>query len=39
MPVGFTPMDQQPIFATPPDQTLIICYQLPGEIVSDGHLS
>jgi hypothetical protein len=32
-----TPLDQQSIFGTPPDQTSIMCYQLPGEITRDGH--
>lgn len=31
-----TPLDQQSIFATPPDQDSIMCYQLPGSITFDG---
>jgi hypothetical protein len=31
-----TPLDQRSIFATPPDQTSIMCYQLPGSITRDG---
>jgi hypothetical protein len=31
-----TPLDQRTIFATPPDQTSIMCYQLPGSITRDG---
>jgi hypothetical protein len=31
-----TALDQQSIFATPPDQTSIMCYQLPGTITKDG---
>jgi hypothetical protein len=31
-----TPLDQQTILGTPPDQTSIMCYQLPGSITRDG---
>jgi hypothetical protein len=31
-----TPLDDRSIFATPPDQTSIMCYQLPGIITRDG---
>lgn len=31
-----TPLDDASIFATPPDQTSIMCYQLPGTITYDG---
>jgi hypothetical protein len=31
-----TPLDQKSIFGTPPDQTSIMCYQLPGSITRDG---
>ena len=31
-----TPLDERSIFATPPDQDSIMCYQLPGEITRDG---
>jgi len=31
-----TPLDQTSIFGTPPDQTSIMCYQLPGSITRDG---
>ena len=31
-----TPLDERSIFATPADQTSIMCYQLPGSITSDG---
>jgi hypothetical protein len=31
-----TPLDKMSIFATPPDQTSIMCYQLPGTITRDG---
>ena len=31
-----TPLDQMSIFATSPDQTSIMCYQLPGTITRDG---
>jgi hypothetical protein len=31
-----TPLDERSIFSTPPDQDSIMCYQLPGEITSDG---
>ena len=31
-----TPLDDASIFATPPDQTSIMCYQLPGEITKNG---
>jgi hypothetical protein len=31
-----TPLDDRTIMATPPDQTSIMCYQLPGSITRDG---
>lgn len=31
-----TPLDERSIFATPADQTSIMCYQLPGTITTDG---
>lgn len=31
-----TPLNQRTIFGTPPDQTSIMCYQLPGSITRDG---
>lgn len=31
-----TPLDQKSIIGTPPDQTSIMCYQLPGSITVDG---
>ncbi len=31
-----TPLDESSIFGTPPDQTSIMCYQLPGSITFDG---
>jgi hypothetical protein len=31
-----TALDQKSIMATPPDQTSIMCYQLPGSITVDG---
>jgi hypothetical protein len=31
-----TALDQQSVMATPPDQTSIMCYQLPGSITRDG---
>ena len=31
-----TPLDDRSIFATPPDQTSIMCYQLPALITRDG---
>jgi Astacin (Peptidase family M12A) len=31
-----TPLDQASIMGTPPDETSIMCYQLPGEITKDG---
>lgn len=31
-----TPLDQRSIFATRPDETSIMCYQLPGAITKDG---
>jgi hypothetical protein len=31
-----TPLDDVQIMATPPDQTSIMCYQLPGSIMKDG---
>ncbi len=31
-----TPLDQKSIMGTPPDQTSIMCYQLPGLITRDG---
>jgi hypothetical protein len=31
-----TPLDQASIIGTPPDQTSIMCYQLPGLITKDG---
>jgi hypothetical protein len=31
-----TPLDQKSILGTPPDQTSIMCYQLPGSITRDG---
>ena len=30
------PLKEATIFATPPEQTSIMCYQLPGEITKDG---
>ena len=32
-----TPLDQKSIYGTPPDQTSIMCYQLPGSITCDGN--
>jgi hypothetical protein len=31
-----TPLEDRSIMATPPDQTSIMCYQLPGEITRNG---
>jgi hypothetical protein len=31
-----TPLDDRTIFRTPPDQTSIMCYQLPGSITRNG---
>jgi hypothetical protein len=31
-----TPLDERSIYATPPDQTSIMCYQVPGSITRDG---
>jgi hypothetical protein len=31
-----TPLDEKSLMATPPDQTSIMCYQLPGSITYDG---
>lgn len=31
-----TALDDKSIFATPPDETSIMCYQLPGSITNDG---
>jgi len=31
-----TPLDEKSLMATPPDQTSIMCYQLPGSITRDG---
>lgn len=31
-----TPLDERSLMATPPDQTSIMCYQLPGECTLDG---
>jgi hypothetical protein len=31
-----TPLDERSLFATPADQTSIMCYQLPGSITTDG---
>lgn len=31
-----TPLDDATIIRTPPDQTSIMCYQLPGQITKDG---
>ena len=31
-----TPLDQRTIIGTPADQTSIMCYQLPGQITTDG---
>jgi hypothetical protein len=31
-----TPLDEKSIMSTPPDQTSIMCYQLPGSITRDG---
>src|SRR4029077_10076195 len=31
-----TPLDQKSIIGTPPDQTSIMCYQLPGSITVNG---
>ena len=30
------PLDERAILGTPPDQTSIMCYQLPGSITRDG---
>jgi Astacin (Peptidase family M12A) len=32
-----TPLDQKSIMGTPPDQTSIMCYQLPGSITINGN--
>ena len=32
-----TPLDQKSIIGTPPDQTSIMCYQLPGSITINGN--
>jgi hypothetical protein len=32
-----TPLDDRTIIGTPPDQTSIMCYQLPGSITRDGN--
>jgi len=31
-----TPLDEKSLMSTPPDQTSIMCYQLPGSITRDG---
>ena len=31
-----TPLDEASLIGTPPDQTSIMCYQLPGSITTDG---
>ena len=31
-----TPLDERSLMSTPPDQTSIMCYQLPGSITRDG---
>ena len=31
-----TALDEKTLMATPPDQTSIMCYQLPGVITKDG---
>lgn len=31
-----TPLDERSLLSTPPDQTSIMCYQLPGTITKDG---
>jgi hypothetical protein len=31
-----TPLDETTLIGTPPDQTSIMCYQLPGSITTDG---
>jgi hypothetical protein len=31
-----TPLDEASLMSTPPDQTSIMCYQLPGDITKDG---
>jgi hypothetical protein len=31
-----TPLDETSLMSTPPDQTSIMCYQLPGDITKDG---
>lgn len=31
-----TPLDEWSLMGTPPDQTSIMCYQLPGDITKDG---
>jgi hypothetical protein len=31
-----TPLDERSLLSTPPDQTSIMCYQLPGSITKDG---
>jgi len=31
-----TPLDERSLLGTPPDQTSIMCYQLPGSITRDG---
>jgi hypothetical protein len=31
-----TPLDERTLMSTPPDQTSIMCYQLPGSITRDG---
>jgi hypothetical protein len=32
-----TPLDERSLMSTPPDQTSIMCYQMPGSITRDGH--
>ncbi len=32
-----TPLNEASLIGTPPDQTSIMCYQLPGAITKDGH--
>ena len=31
-----TPLSARSIMATPPDETSVMCYQLPGSITKDG---
>lgn len=32
-----TPLDEASLMGTPPDQTSIMCYQIPGQCTKDGH--